>query len=112
MRERGNNISFQDGTGIHCLNMLKEGSALSANLMTDVDIENNYIEIPFYYYPGYRVFLDAVELQAERGEHGVLRAALPSLGSGKIYHLRAFFAEPTLWEIADWVSAFSMIGCI
>lgn len=110
--KRGNRVSFQDETGIHCLNMLKEGSSLSADLMTDMDIEKNYVDIPFYYYPGYRVFLDDVELQAERGEYGVLRAALPSLESGKSYHLRAFFAEPMLWKIADWVSVFSMIGCI
>lgn len=110
--ERGNMISFQDETGMHCLNMLKEGSSLSADLMADMDMESNYVDIPFYYYPGYRVFLDDIELQIEQGEYGVLRAVLPSLESGKAYHLRAFFAEPTIWKIADWVSILSLICCI
>lgn len=48
----------------------------------------------------------------ERGEYGVLRAALPNLESGKIYHLSAFFTEPAMWKIADWVSVFSIISCI
>lgn len=111
-KERGNKISFREETGMHCLNMLKEGSSLSADLMADVDMESNYVEIPFYYYPGYRVFLDDVELRAERGEHSVLKAKLPNLESGKLYHLRAFFAEPTIWKISDWISVFSLIGCI
>ncbi len=109
---RGNIVSFNDAGKAVCKNMVKEGSGLTADILVDDGADETYIELPFYYYPGYRVLLNGEELQIGRGEKGVLRAYLPLLIPGKEYHLAAYFAEPVNWIAADIISVLTLFCCL
>lgn len=109
---RGNRVTFEDATGISCKNMIRMGSSLTADILTDADINGNYIELPLYYYPGYRAYLDGEEIVVESGEKGVVRVRIPHLDGGKQYRLSVRFEEPAGWKIADAVSVCSLAGCL
>lgn len=109
---RGNRVTFEDATGISCKNMIRMGSSLTADILTDADINGNYIELPLYYYPGYRAYLGGEEIVVESGEKGVVRVRIPHLDGGKQYRLSVRFEEPAGWKIADAVSVCSLTGCL
>lgn len=88
----------------------KRGTTLQADLAAHDVHENSWVEVPLYYYPGYHASLDGVEAELEQGTHGVVRVMIPdTFDEGRLV---VWFEDFKVWKIADWISIFSLIGCI
>ena len=62
--------------------------------------EDSYIEIPLYYYPNYRAWIDGQEIPIERGGLGVIRVPLQD-GN---FRLEVDFVESGVWIAGDILS--------
>ncbi len=61
----------------------KDGSNYTANVKT-LDAEYTIFELPYIYYPGYKITLDSIELENYETENGFLGFVLGKEESGKI----------------------------
>lgn len=85
----------------------KQGTQLSVTLTAEGAHSDSWVEVPLYYYPGYKASLDGNDAGIERGENGVIRVMLPdSLEKGE---LRVWFEKPWTWRIAGWASLISLV---
>lgn len=80
----------------------KQGTMITVTLSAQKEHSNSWIEVPLYYYPGYRAYLDGNELELLRGNDGVIRIMIPDdLKSGV---LNVGFEAPWMWKAANWIS--------
>ncbi len=102
-KDRGNLILSREEDLWRITDYNKEGVRLSAVLTATKEHGDSQVEVPLYYYPGYRASINGVETPVERGDKGTVRVMLPA-GSEEC-RLSVWFEDPALWKIADAVSA-------
>lgn len=88
----------------------KRGTTLQADLTAHDVHENSWVEVPLYYYPGYRASLDGVEAELEQGTYGVVRVMIPdTFDEGR---LLVWFEDFMIWKVADWISLLTLFACV
>lgn len=79
-------------------------------LLVQVDVvkadENAYLEVPLYYYPNYKAWIDGQETEIYRGTDGVIRIPITE----GTWNLEVDFVEAPLWIIGGIVSFCSFGG--
>lgn len=69
--------------------------------------EEGYVELPLFYYPGYRAKINGKTRAVERGENNVVRVQLMAGDEGV---LKIRWQENALWRAADLISLLSVLG--
>ena len=105
---RGTKVTFSR-EGLRCLNFYKEGTSIKFDLNVTENIEESYAELPLYFYPGYKAFMEEKELPVMRGEGGVVKIVLPELQEGENSAIFVRFCEPFLWKVSSIVSTVTLI---
>lgn len=86
----------------------KNGSNYTADVKT-LDAEYTIFELPYIYYPGYRITLDSIELENYETENGFLGFVLRKEESGKI---EVKYTGTTIMKFSMFISINSLIGLI
>lgn len=73
--------------------------------------DNNYVDLPLYYYPGYVAKdTEGNHLQVGHGENARIRVYLDSLKKSEV--ISVFYEEPWLFRIAGIISCLTLVGCV
>ena len=106
----------QRGTLIYCFEdpqasfdqVSREGSRWGTNItlsQTFNDSDSLIVEVPVYYYPGYKAMFNGSEVPVTRGNMGVVQVHIPA-ENGRI---EVCFDVPILWQVSNFVS---FISCV
>lgn len=71
--------------------------------------ENQYIEVPLLYYPGYAAYADGTQLQCEKGDNNVVRVIVPADFNG---YINIKYCKSMAWIIAEIVSFIAFVATI
>lgn len=69
--------------------------------------QDGYVELPLFYYPGYRASINGEGRTIEHGENHVIRVLL---GEGDSGELQVEYQESILWRLADGVSVLTVFS--
>lgn len=105
--DRGQVVGFSDQNMYYIEDYKRSGSGLKVKI-SGKGSENNYIELPVYYYPDYHASLQGKELQVERGKAGSAKVILPNMNLDND-ELNLRFEEKPLWKLADMISVFTAL---
>jgi hypothetical protein len=81
----------------------RNGTNLIFEYHTTVVNEGDFIEVPLYYYPGYHITMDGVELEAQRGTFSILRIMLPAGATNGV--IRVSYRGLWYYQVGDIISA-------
>ena len=103
--EEGDALAFPEGTTIDISNYHKYANEIEFDAKIASEGENNYVELPLAYYPGYVATCNSVKIEPEIGENNKLRIRLPGQGG----RIKVVYKENTFWIICDIVSLVTVI---
>lgn len=94
------------GTEITCENYVKKGTNISVDIAASGAIlENDYIQFPLYYFPGYEIEIDGQKVDAEVKNRLV---AYP-VPDGRV-HIEVKYNPPVIFDIANMITLFTVIS--
>lgn len=70
--------------------------------------EDGFVEVPLYYYPGYKAWNNGAETEISAGDNGIARIYVPGGSGGE---LLVKYREKGIFVICDVISLVSLIGC-
>lgn len=93
------------GTEIKCENYIKKGTKVSVDLAAIGKIlENDYIQFPLYYFPGYEIEIDGRKIEAVP-RNKLVACSIPG---GKV-HIEVEYNPPILFDIANVVTLLTVV---
>ena len=108
IEERGTVVSFSKDQESKCLGFIRNGTTEEFYLEVSYKSNDSWLEVPQYYYPGYRAYYGTTELKTERGTSGTVRVYLPSeVDSTEKFTVK--FAEPFSWRMAEVISLIALV---
>lgn len=97
------------GTEISCENYVKKGTCISVDIAASGTIlENDYIQFPLYYFPGYEIEIDGQRIDAEV-KNRLVACPVPD----DRVHIEVKYNPPLIFDIANMITlltALSMMG--
>ena len=95
--ELRNTVSGSGEFGLEVAELVRQPRSLEAKLTIENASEESWVDLPIFYFPGYRLESEAGSLPIRLGEHGQVRFTPPN----GVYGIHLYFEEWTLWKAAD-----------
>lgn len=91
-----------EGVTIHDLKRQGTTLAFSCENVSGTDVA---LELPLYYYPGYRAWQDGTEIGIQAGQNGMATIVIPAGQSGRLF---VCYREKTVFLIGDWITVITL----